>query len=363
VLGGYTPALQEAIFRKMGGGPMPEPVRITAVAALLGEHDLEWVEIEGRLLDQTRSGSDDVLTLQQGDAVFTAHLSGAEPLKLRKGSLLKLSGVSALQMDENRQARGFQILLRRSSDVVVLEGPPWIELKHVVLLVALLAGVGFAVHRVHLIKVRASFTAVAEERARMAREIHDTLQQRFVGVLMQLELMAQQKDGSKEVQQGRVDQARALVRSCMAEARRLVQNLRSPALDRADLAKALEGVVQQLTAGTGASIRLTVTGTPRRLPDLVENNLLRIGQEALVNAIKHGQATHIDVELAFGGGAVKLGIQDDGRGFDSDHPPTEAGHFGVVGMRERASQLGSQLQLHSRPGRGTEIRVAVPLES
>jgi signal transduction histidine kinase len=149
----------------------------------------------------------------------------------------------------------------------------------------------------------------------------------------------------------------------MAEARRLVQNLRSPALDRADLAKALEGVVQQLTAGTGTQITLRVTGTPRRLPDLVENNLLRIGQEALVNAIKHGQAKKIEVELAFGGGAVRLGVQDDGCGFDSDHPPTEAGHFVVVGMRERASQLGSQLQLQSRPGRGTEIRVAVPLES
>src|SRR5207247_7586433 len=89
------------------------------------------------------------------------------------------------------------------------------------------------------------------------------------------------------------------------------------ALDRRDLTSALAGVVEQLSGGTGTHIRMNVVGTPRRLPDAIENHLLRIGQEALVNVIRHGQATQIDLELTFGGGAISLGVRDDGRGFDS----------------------------------------------
>jgi signal transduction histidine kinase len=148
----------------------------------------------------------------------------------------------------------------------------------------------------------------------------------------------------------------------MAEARRLVQNLRSPALDTRDLARALAGVVRQFQDATDTPIDLAVTGTPRRLPDATENNLLRIGQEALLNAIKHGGAGRIRVDLAFTSGAVRLCVHDDGCGFDSTQAPLY-GHFGLLGMHERAEQLGGELQVRSRPGEGTDVRVAIPLES
>jgi signal transduction histidine kinase len=206
---------------------------------------------------------------------------------------------------------------------------------------------------VHLVKVKAAFKAAAEERTRMAREIHDTLQQRLVGVLAQLELPA----GSNP------DPARTLVRSCMAEARRLVQNLRSVALEQGDLAQALNAVAQELTASTRVPIQVSVHGTPRRLSDITENHLLRIGQEALMNAVKHGRPHRIDVDLHFSAGGVKLAIKDDGCGFDTTSAAPPDGHYGVIGMRERAQQLGGRLELASRPGQGTEVRIAVPLES
>jgi signal transduction histidine kinase len=347
--GGLSPLLHDAMVRGVGRGRIPEPVPITAAEAMRGAHDLERVEMEARLLDESPTGRDAVLTLQSGQVVFTAHLEEAAPLRLRHGSLLRLAGVCSVQVDETRAVRGFRLLVRSAEDVGVLRSPPWLRLEHVALAAVLLVIAGLAVHRVRLLQVEASFKAVAEERARMAREIHDTLQQHFVGVLVQLELK-------------NPDQARVLVRSGMAEARRLVQNLRAPALDAGDLPRALASVVRQLDSATGARIELTVSGAPRRLPDMTENSLLRIGQEALLNAIKHGRAGRIRVDLAFTSGAVRLSVHDDGCGFDSAQAPL-SGHFGLLGMHERTEQLGGELQIRSRPGEGTDIRVAVRLES
>jgi signal transduction histidine kinase len=368
---GYAPVLQGALVRTTGHGPLPPARRIDVAAALSGEHDLEWVELSGRLLDVTKSGADQVLTLESSHQVFTAYLEHPEPVALSRGSLVKLTGVVSLQLDERprpdstRPVLGFRVFLRAPTDIVVLERPLWFGMRHLAALAALAAVLGlagFLAHRARTIRIKAGFAAVAGERTRMAREIHDTLQQRFVGVLLQLDPAILRQAGLPEGARAPVDRARGIVQSCMAETRRLVQDLRSPALDRHDLTSALEGVVGQLSVGTGAQIELNVVGTPRPLPETVENHLLRIGQEALVNAIRHGQATRVDIELTFGGGAVSLGVRDDGCGFDSEQPPP-LGHFGVMGMRERAQQLGGQLYLHSRPGMGTELRVAVPLES
>jgi signal transduction histidine kinase len=367
--GGYAPLFQDAIVRTIGRAPLPAPRALTAAAVLSGQHDLEWVEIEARLLGETPSGDETVLTLESAQTVFIAHLQRPQPPALRRGSLLSLRGVTTLQLDPTRpenaaqQIRGFQMLVPSRADVVLLQSPPWLELKHVAFVAGLLALIGLLAHRLHLMKVKARFDAVSEERARMAREIHDTLQQRFVAVLMRLDPLALRKAGVSDAAREHIGETRTILRSCVSEAQRLVQDLRSPALERTGLADALGGIVRQLSAGGGPRIELKVVGTPRRLPDTTENNLLRIGQEALVNAIRHGHAMHVDVELCFEEGRVQLAITDDGRGFDSEHAVAEPGHYGVLGMRERAQQLRGEFQLQSRPGQGTAIRVAVPVRS
>jgi signal transduction histidine kinase len=358
--GGFAPVLLDALVRKTGSGRMREPIAITATDAMNGEHDLDWVQITGRLLDATEATDEQILTLQSDRTVFTAHVDKRAPVTLRNGSLLRLTGLCSVQVDENRVARGFQLMVRSPRDINVLARPPWLKAEHVAIAFGLLAILGFMVHRLHLMNVRAGFKAVSEERTRLAREIHDTLQQRLVGVLMQLEVMAQQKGAAERTGES-LDQARTLVRSSMAEARRLVRNLRSPVLDEGDLPQALQSVVEQLSAGSDTRIDLRVVGKPRRLADITENNLLRIGQEALVNALKHGSPKHVRVELCFEPKSVRLGVQDDGCGFDGATLPPN-GHFGVIGMRERAQQLGGRLELRSTPGAGTDVQVAVPLE-
>ena len=201
---------------------------------------------------------------------------------------------------------------------------------------------------------------VVAERTRISREIHDTLAQGLAGICVQLEGVASTMRDSPEAAWQHLDRAREAARSSLDEARRSVWNLRQPS-EAASLPHALHEAVQRLTTDTPAQVRFQVIGAPRRLPAVVEANVLRIAQEALTNASKHAGAGLIDVELRFlSGGHLFLRIRDDGRGFDP-HGSFAAGasHFGLTGMHERAEQLGALLNVQSEKGRGTEITLAV----
>jgi signal transduction histidine kinase len=118
-----------------------------------------------------------------------------------------------------------------------------------------------------------------------------------------------------------------------------------------------------MTAGTSVEAQVKVSGSPRPLPSSIENNLLRIGQEALTNALKHGKPKRIDIELLYETGAVLLRVADDGCGFDSNHPASsEDGHFGLLGMRERIIGLKGDLRLQSQPGAGTTVIASIPVK-
>lgn len=226
-------------------------------------------------------------------------------------------------------------------------------------LLSLAAGV-WLWYRLHVKRLEGQFAAVLAERTRIAREIHDTLAQGFAGISVQLELVARWLTKAPDAAKPHLDQARQLVRSSLDEARRSVWDLRSQALENSDLPSALSAVVKQLLADTSIQSQVQVTGTYRELSRTMEDNLLRIGTEAVTNAIKHARAQHLQVELNYVRDRVKLRVQDDGCGFDSTQPSPN-GHFGLVGMRERVTSLGGQLRVNSRPQAGTEIIVEVPL--
>ena len=218
------------------------------------------------------------------------------------------------------------------------------------------------IYRLRLKRVQARFGAVLDERSRIAREIHDNLAQEILGISVQLEIVARVMTVSAEAAQTHLDRARMLVRSSIAEARRYVWDLRSQALENADLPTALSEAARRLTVDTGVQAQVEVSGTFRPLPQLTENNLLRIGQEAINNAVKHAESKHILLNLKFGARRVQFIIKDDGRGFQYDANLNGAGdHFGLVGMRERAVQIGGSFRINSSPGEGTEVIVDVPV--
>jgi signal transduction histidine kinase/ligand-binding sensor domain-containing protein len=226
--------------------------------------------------------------------------------------------------------------------------------------VVVAAGAGRALYRLRLRRLTAQFAAVLAERNRIAREIHDTLAQGFVGIAVQLDTVAKMQAVSAEAAREHLDRARILARSSLAEARRTVWALRAGALETEDLAGALREIADQLSGET--SVAVEVSGARRRLPPDVENNLFRIGQEAVANAVRHAQARRIRVDLDYGDRRVRLSVRDDGRGFDVEAATHSApGHFGLAGIRERVHNLGGELTVLSAQGDGAELIVEVPV--
>ncbi len=217
--------------------------------------------------------------------------------------------------------------------------------------------IGFSAHYLRMGQVRARFSAVLAERARIAREIHDTLAQGLMGIVLQLEAAGEvAPDQSENHRMKALD----LARLSLEEARRSVGALRPQALEGADFLGALTSLTRELITDTGLPVELHVNGKARQLPPFVEENLLRIAQEAVLNAVKHAKAHSVCIELSFDVRSIRLSVADDGAGFlpesGSAQPP---GHFGLIGMRERVDQMKGALQIQSEPGKGTQIFVEI----
>lgn len=218
---------------------------------------------------------------------------------------------------------------------------------------ALAHHVMLATHGAELAEQR-RHAVVLQERTRMARDIHDTLAQGFTGVIIQLDTSVEAlRDEEPEDAAKHIRRARELARESLTEARRSVHALRPQALEMATLADALRAIITNTTAGTSLRTDFQLEGQPRELQPAVEENLLHIGQEALSNALKHARATKFQARLSFDSDAVRLELRDNGKGFIVDR--ANGGGIGLIGMRERAEQIGATLGVTSKPGRGTRI--------
>ena len=205
--------------------------------------------------------------------------------------------------------------------------------------------------------------AVMEERNRMAREIHDTLAQGFSGIILQLEAAEQTLGGEASAAERHLNQARSLARKSLAEARRSVWNLRPQALEQVSLVEALKQEADKFSQSVGVSAKFNVFGVRRDLQPDLETVLLRIGQESLTNVRKHAKATEVEINLTFDEAAVEMSIRDNGVGFKSvaaSGDEKKRGAFGLISMRERARGLGGMLEVQSRRGKGTLVRVVIP---
>jgi two-component sensor histidine kinase len=212
--------------------------------------------------------------------------------------------------------------------------------------------------------LQTQFNAVLAERTRIAREIHDNLAQEMAGLSVQLEVIARKMPPGADAAMSSLDRARWQVRHGIAEARRYVWELRSPTLENNDLPAALAETARRLAHDTAIQTQVEVNGTFRPMAQVVQSNLLRIGQEAINNAVKHAHAQRILVNLLFDAKRVQLIVRDDGRGFNKQAAGNgRDGHFGLIGMRERAEQIGGTLSIKTTEGWGTEVVVDVPISS
>jgi signal transduction histidine kinase len=418
----YLPVLQDAVFRKAGEPPVeikPQPATIEKVQN--GLYHADYITLSGRLIEllvndwRTASPGTTTLVLQSSNFTFTAvadHLPGqAELAAIPVGSLLKVSGICLTQIDSSGQLQSFQILIGNPKDVAVVEKPGWLTphrllIVFVIVCSVLVVIVGWTVmlsrknaalnfligerekaqralqqandqledrvrERTEQLKFEITarkesevqFKAVLGERTRLAQELHDTVEQTLTGIALQLDTASRLHHRHPENSLRHLELARNLMAKSQVEVRRSVWDLRSRALEQFDLSRALAEGARQIISGTHVQVHLETEGEPQTLPEVVEENLLRIGQEALANIIKHSSATSATIKLRFERRQVSLQVKDNGIGFDHEKVvgPGE-GHFGLLGMSERAKRLGGMFVLSSKHGEGTVVRVEIPLD-
>jgi PAS domain S-box-containing protein len=208
--------------------------------------------------------------------------------------------------------------------------------------------------------LRSRFQAQLAERNRIAREMHDTLLQGFTGVALKLVATANslselQKD-NHELQE-LID----LTQRTLEDARNAISDIRAPS-SSSDLPEALRMEAEQAAHGGGVNVRLEISGDVRPLPLSIVTVISRVAREAVTNVVRHATTDAVRLQLRYRRRAVRLTVSDEGRGFTvNPELDTHGGHFGLLGMRERAAEIGGRLMIESEPGQGTTVRLIVPI--
>jgi len=213
-------------------------------------------------------------------------------------------------------------------------------------------------YQLRIRRLREHFSLILAERNRIARELHDTLIQGLSGITMEMQALAARMHSPRD--RGTLDDIIQDAGTCLRETRRSVAGLRSGHTS-SGLASAIEQAARQLTETKKIRLKLKLGANGKGLPADVEYNLVRIAQEAVTNSVKHSGARTVEVALDYSQRAVHLSVKDDGSGFASaENGHGRTGHYGLIGMKERASHIGAEFDLASAPGRGTVVSVTLP---
>ncbi|MGD0787500.1 MAG: sensor histidine kinase [Terracidiphilus sp.] len=365
------PIVQDAVLRLIAHGQQLQPTSVKIADLTSGALNNNLVSTQGILLTRVHEPFREVLLLQDESNLLLAELNDPNNLKafdkLREGSSIRIVGVTFLEVTNNwnpgrpsASAVHYKVLLRSANDVLVLQLPSWWTTLHVVYIAALLAVLvlvflGLIVYgRMEGWRLQ----AVIEERERLANDIHDTLAQSFAGIGFQLQAIRKAIPGDNPALRQQVDLARALVRHSHKEARRSIEPLSREMPEDADLLSSLETSARRMVEGGSVEVTAVSVGTPRPLPPEIAGALFRVGQEAIANAVRHGDPSHLDISVAYEIGSVRLAVKDNGCGF------VMSGNllgFGLRGMRKRSAAISANLEIVSQPGDGTVVRVTAPL--
>jgi signal transduction histidine kinase len=375
---GRHATMRDAILRKGTPGAVPEPTTLTMAQALSGTHHADFVQIDGELIEELPRAGGRSLLMEADGRRFRAELSrtaeGAMP-RFPLGSRLRVSGIclnsAATARAADPRSADFQVLLRTTTDLALLRAASWWTPRRIATAIGGLLALSGATavwglmlrrrvaQQTAIIQQKLEREVIWEERNRIARELHDTLEQQLAAITIQLESASARLPGSPEAARESLGLMQAMVQHSRAEARRSVWDLRSHTLEQRGLAVALEELAATLSSTEQQQIEVQTVGDVRRVDRQAEFHLLRVAQEAMTNAVKHGHASHVKVELRYTSEALQLVVQDDGSGFDPQQPPSSGVHFGLLGMRERAAKINGRLLVESAPGRGTTVSVTI----
>jgi signal transduction histidine kinase len=374
--------LKHAQTRLVRSASPPAPARPAMETLLAGDHNSDLVRVRARLVDWTLAGRTATLTFQSADQYFKGLLTVPPevPPKLPgRDSVVDVTGicvVSGLDDVWFYKPSGFMMLLAGPEDLALVQAPPWWTPHRLwsalaIAVIVLLAVVGWVAalrrqveRKRAIIEQQARHAAALEERNRIARDLHDTLEQGLTGLSLQMKAMETDLDGAPHLVRSRLQFARQMLRQSRALAHNAIREMRTDARpSRIDgLVAGLRRVADSWNHSGALTVDVRILGLSRPLPPRLEHHLLGIGTEAVTNAVKHGRADAILVEIDFRSAEVAVRIRDNGSGFD----PTRClepgnGCFGLLGMRERAREVCGEIRIRSRPGEGAEVRVSVPV--
>jgi hypothetical protein len=359
----FSSELRNADIQLLWSHTPVSPVAVAASQAATGAFDAKYVEVKGRLDEKHEAGDGtEILTLEDESQSFIAVVKGLgrwPHLKnLKEKSKLRLRGICVIDSRYTHDMTAFALLLPSSGDIEVLEGPPWWSPVHIVELAVFILILSFVGIAGLLFVERWRMLAVLDERQRLAHEMHDTLAQSFAGLGFQLQAIRDDvRDGIDVVPQ--LELAQGMVRNSHEEARRSISALRPENLESVGLLSALEECARRMISQSASiEIKTASVGIAQNIPLRISDTLLRIGYEAIANAIRHARCSQLNLSLVYGRSTVEMIIEDDGAGFVVS---SDSAGFGIRGMHKRADNVSARFRIDSAPGQGTAVHVLAPL--
>jgi signal transduction histidine kinase len=389
IMQGFSASLADAVVLNSEPRSEPEASPVTLSRFQNGSHDADLVQLTtpAVLNDFFRTPDGYELRLTSGGTSIRAFLLEKTAPRLELGSACQLTGICLVESATTD--KGFRsepdrasLLLRSLDDVQVLSTAPFWTARRLVFAIALLGGlvlltlILLTLQRRQITRLESKIThqAALDERQRIAREFHDTLEQELTGLSLRLDAASTRP--LEEKARTLLETSRSLVSRIQSEARNLVSDLRDDTAHATTLPEALQLLATR--APEGIAITLDLSPIPA-IPPPVTHHLRMIAQEAITNALKHAHPTHITLQLSAtpasstlhhsttpslhpSASHLTLRITDDGRGFDpTAQTHGQPGHFGCIGIRERARKVGAEVKWESEPGKGTTVCVELPL--
>lgn len=377
-MSGFSARLRDGQILTSTPGPAPEPIptRLHDLTSTYLDSDL--VTLTASVASQNRTSEGTEWQLVDAGQTLQAFLDGPYPDNLLPGTRVTVTGICQVESSIERGFRAVpasaRLYLPSTAAIRVQQAPPWWTPTRLLSLVGLLALIvlGATVwitllrrrvaRQAETLRGRIAKAAMLEERQRIAREFHDTLEQELAGLSIRLGAL-----GSRPLEPKAshlLSNSLNLVSRIQTEARNLVADLRSPDEESlTSLTLALQDLASRQSPEGGPKIHWQLDPHLPALPGPVVHHLRMITQEALTNALKHAQASHIHITTAQQPDHLSLTIQDDGQGFLTDTsaatPPTS--HFGQIGIQERARKIQAQVRWDSAPGHGTTVHLTLPL--
>lgn len=384
---GARKELEDAEIVRVGRAPLPLPLEISP--SEFNHNKPQWkdghlAKVRGIVRQSSVSGAGVTHWLEFGQNTLPLLLPPGSDASSIVGSRVEATGVLEAHLNQRILRTGwglsdYELHLHGPASLRVVSPAPWWTRQRLLAALGTIIAVagGSALWALSLRKKVAEKTAalsreitarhdqelLSEERQRLARDLHDTLEQTLTGASLQLDAVEALQTVPVSAKPGEPFQlARRLLDRSRDELRRAVWDLTPGLLEQRGLPAALAAMAEEQSGSGEVAITVNCGPGAEELPDRLAAHLCRVVQEATSNAVRHGRAKHVGIDLTLAGGSLELVVADDGSGFNPDTAAgIQKGHFGINGMKERLRRLNGECEIHSRPGEGTILRVRCPV--